>query len=46
MNEFLKVRDFRQVEDVNVADLKSAYFTGKNAGRKVVGGYGIATGKV
>jgi len=27
-------------------ELKAAYFTGKNASRKVVGGYGIVIGKV
>lgn len=43
---FLEARGFRQVKDVNAADLKSAYFTGKNAGRAVVGGYGIVIGKV
>ncbi len=43
---FLNVRGFRQVEDVNVDHLKSTYFTGKNAGRKVVGGYGIVIGRV
>jgi methyltransferase (TIGR00027 family) len=43
---FLKSCGFRQVKDVNAADLKSAYFTGKNAARAVVGGYGIVIGKV
>ena len=43
---FLKARGFRQVKDVNVTDLISTYFTGKNAGRKVVGGYGIVVGIV
>jgi methyltransferase (TIGR00027 family) len=42
----LKARGFRQVKDVNAADLKSAYFTGKNTARAVVGGYGIVIGKV
>ncbi|HEX7975724.1 MAG TPA: class I SAM-dependent methyltransferase [Anaerolineales bacterium] len=40
---FLKEHGFRQVRDVGAKDLKQAYFTGKNAGRKVAGGYGIAT---
>ncbi len=39
---FLKARGFRQVTDVGVADLKTAYFNGVNAGRAVTGGYGIA----
>ena len=43
---FLKERGFRQAKDVNVDNLKAAYFTGKNAGRAVVGGYGIVIGQV
>lgn len=43
---FLKDRGFRQVQDVNAEGLKQAYFTGPNAGRRVTGGYGIATGIV
>jgi methyltransferase (TIGR00027 family) len=43
---FLQARGFRQVKDVNAGELKAAYFTGKNASRKVVGGYGIVIGKV
>jgi len=43
---FLKARGFWQVEDVNVDHLKSTYFTGKNVGRKIVGGYGIVIGRV
>jgi methyltransferase (TIGR00027 family) len=43
---FLKARGFHQVKDVGVEDLKAAYFTGKNAGRKITGGYGIAIGVV
>ena len=43
---FLTRRGFRQVKDVNAAELKAAYFSGKNASRKVVGGYGIVIGKV
>jgi O-methyltransferase involved in polyketide biosynthesis len=42
---FLKACGFRQVKDVNATDLKSAYFTGKNAARAVAGGYGIVIGK-
>jgi len=42
---FLKARGFRHVRDVNAADLKSAYFTGKNAARGVAGGYGNVIGK-
>jgi methyltransferase (TIGR00027 family) len=43
---FLQARGFQQVQDVTTEELKAAYFTGKNANRKVVGGYGIAIGKV
>ena len=43
---FLQQRGFQQVKDVNAEALKAAYFTGKNASRKVVGGYGILIGKV
>ena len=43
---FLKKRGFRLVEDVNADNLKQAYFTGKNAARKVASGYGIALGTV
>lgn len=39
---FLKARGFRQVTDINAADLQTAYFHGVNAGRAVAGGYGIA----
>jgi methyltransferase (TIGR00027 family) len=43
---FLMARGFQQVKDVNAEHLKATYFTGKNASRKVAGGYGIAIGKV
>ncbi len=43
---FLKARGFRQVKDANVEYLRAAYFTGKNAGRKVADGYGIVIGVV
>jgi methyltransferase (TIGR00027 family) len=43
---FLKARGFRQVKDASADDLKAAYFTRKNADRKVAGGYGIAIGMV
>ena len=43
---FLKERGFQHVKDVNVDDLKNAYFTGKNAGRTMVGGYGIVIGRL
>lgn len=43
---FLRARGFQQVKDVSMDELKAAYFTGKNANRKLVGGYGIAIGKV
>lgn len=43
---FLRRRGFQQVKDVTSEELKAAYFTGKNANRRVVGGYGIVIGKV
>jgi O-methyltransferase involved in polyketide biosynthesis len=43
---FLQERGFRQVKDVNVNELKTTYFTGKNSNRKVAGAYGIVIGKV
>jgi methyltransferase (TIGR00027 family) len=43
---FLRAHGFQQVKDVTTDELKAAYFTGKNAGRKVAGGYGIVIGKV
>lgn len=43
---FMKRHGFHQVKDANVDDLRGAYFTGKNAGRKITGGYGIAIGVV
>jgi methyltransferase (TIGR00027 family) len=46
VGSFLRQRGFQQVIDVNTVTLKATYYTGKNAGRKVVGGYGIVIGKV
>ena len=46
VEKFLRARGFNQVKDVNAAELKTTYFTGKNANRKVVGGYGIVIGRV
>jgi len=43
---FMQVRGFQPVKDANQGDLKAAYFTGKNAGRAITGGYGIVTGWV
>ena len=43
---FLQQRGFKSVKDVDAEVLKAIYFTGKNASRKVVGGYGIVIGKV
>jgi len=43
---FLRGRGFQKVKDVTRDELKAAYFTGKNANRKLVGGYGIVIGKV
>jgi methyltransferase (TIGR00027 family) len=46
VGRFLQARGFHQVKDVTMDELKTAYFTGKNANRKVLGGYGIVIGKV
>ncbi len=43
---FLKERGFRRVRDMDAEGLKRAYFTGRNAGRKVVAGYGIVVAEV
>lgn len=43
---FLRARGFQLVKNVTMDELKAAYFTGKNASRKVAGGYGIVIGKV
>jgi methyltransferase (TIGR00027 family) len=43
---FLKERGYRQVGDMNAEGLKRAYFTGKNAERKVTSGYGIVVAEV
>lgn len=43
---FLRRRGFQHVQDVTTDELKAAYFTGKNANRKLMGEYGIAFGKV
>lgn len=46
LEAFLKERGFGEVKDVNADDLKARYFTGRNAGRVVAGGYGIAIGTI
>lgn len=43
---FLQQRGFQSVKDMNGEALKATYFTGKNARRKVAGGYGIVIGTV
>lgn len=43
---YLQARGFQQVIDVSMAELKAIYFTGKNAKRNMMGGYGIVIGKV
>jgi len=39
---FLKARGFSQVRDIDSDGLRRAYFSGKNARRSVVSGYGVA----
>lgn len=46
VEKFLKARGFQHVKDVDVDYLKATYFTGKNAGRAVAGGYGIVIGTI
>jgi methyltransferase (TIGR00027 family) len=46
ISSFLEARGFVDVSDVNADDLKARYCTGKNAGRAVVGGYGIVIGRM
>jgi methyltransferase (TIGR00027 family) len=46
LETFLKQRGFQCVKDIGVEDLRAAYFSGKNAGRAIAGGYGIAIGTV
>jgi methyltransferase (TIGR00027 family) len=43
---FLRERGFRRIKDVGRDGLKAAYFHGKNASRKVAGGYGIVIGGI
>lgn len=43
---FLGQRGFTRIMDVDSAGLRSLYFTGKNAARKIVGGYGIVSAEV
>jgi methyltransferase (TIGR00027 family) len=45
ISSFLRQRGFGTVSNVDADDLKEMYCTGKNAGRSIVGGYGIAVGK-
>jgi hypothetical protein len=45
ISPFLMQRGFRTVSNVDADDLKAMYCTGKNAGRSIVGGYGIAVGQ-
>jgi methyltransferase (TIGR00027 family) len=46
VESFLKERGFRQVRDMDGNSLRQAYFTGKNAGRKIASGYGIVVAEV
>src|SRR5512139_3148908 len=43
---FLEERGFASVKDVNADDLRAAYCTGRNSGRAIVGGYGIALARI
>lgn len=43
---FLRRYGFQQIKNVTSKELKATYFTGRNASRKVMGGYGIVIGKV
>jgi methyltransferase (TIGR00027 family) len=46
VGKFLRARGFQQVKNATKEELKAAYFTGKKAGRAVIGGYGIVIGWV
>jgi len=46
VDAFLRRRGFQEIKDITSEELKAAYFTGKNANRRVEGGYGIVIGKV
>lgn len=43
---FLQERGFNNIRNIDSQDLKPLYFTGENAHRKVVGGYGIVSAEV
>jgi O-methyltransferase involved in polyketide biosynthesis len=43
---FLKGHGFRHVQNMDANALRRAYFTGKNAGRTIVSGYGIALAEI
>ncbi len=43
IQDFLMARGFSEVQDASSVEMKNMYFHGKNANRKVVPGYGIAT---
>ena len=45
ISAFLMERGFGTVSNVGADDLQAMYCTGKNSGRSIVGGYGIAVGK-
>jgi hypothetical protein len=42
----MEERDFWQVKDASMEDLKKAYFSGPNQKREIAVGYAIASGKV
>ncbi len=46
IGRFLNERGFRQIRDMDANGLKQIYFTGKNAERKIAGGYGIVLAEV
>lgn len=46
IDAFLRERGFRETQDIDAKGLERLYFTGPNAGRKIVGGYGIVVGTV
>jgi len=46
ISSFLGARGFVDVKDISTDDLKAIYCIGKNAGRALVGGYGIVIGRI
>lgn len=44
--DFLRARGYKNIRSIDSQELKPLYFTGKNAGRKVIAGYAIVSAEV